>query len=844
MREYDVFLNSLGYHLARQPGGGLLSSSALAQHSDLFSNYFSEQERWKLATFTFEDGAGLRRWAPGERRYRWGVNIDTRSGDVIKGIFPTFCDGGADEDDHLGGGPLPFVTSNATLGDVKIDNSGTQEGYAILFSVPNTGIANDIRTVGILVRRDPDVSYSGANPFTVEIQGQDPITLKPDGIVAATTTVALDEWPNEYQPLEDLWRRGEYFWLEVSFTYAGRATGLMGGDYYYLCVFNDQAPPLYWAEAATGTGGWCASYDSAGAGTWTLDTMGPPVYAKVKSLYNIDGQVRAFASFRGTSTLKNPGGAAPTSGDGTRRVYAAVGPTVMYYDEVNSWWSKSKSDFTNPVLDLVVFNNALFAAQGDNADIYWSDGASATGTWTAISGHYASVFAVHDNLLWKGLGSWLSASASGTSWVPASALGTIGDPGSPITGMVSHGGNLYVVKPEGVFEIYYPDTFPGDANQLVGTMVLDFSTEIAPRPWCLDWHGGLYFPGVGGVFSWANSILSDIWSEAVDNEAEIWPGLVEGNPGAFQAALGATRGLILARSNPYVSSPPQLYVYHKGHIHPLYSDSMFGEHCLAMFLEGYGGGAGRLWWGLGHEILETVWPTWTNDREMDEASTYMVGQGVVRLPYFEGERPDTLKDWYEVRIRSEGLGEENTDGGVVKVHYRYDEDGLWYTLPYTFSESPFDSVRFPANTSSYFLDMQLELTTVEGQSPTGTPRIMSVTLVYQPLPDTLSTFQIVVGASTEHPLAHGGSNYRDAATQYAELKALLERAEPFTYLDPLGNSQEVRVLHVGLHDIRSVLGDGPLGKKQECIFVVTLLKVADAAESAISGGAAYQGDGP
>ena len=83
MQTYDIYLNGVGYMLAKGPGGnaqGIYKDQA----TDPLTRSVSNSELLERAVFRFEDGAGLRHH-DGSKRYRWGTNIDTRSGSLIRG---------------------------------------------------------------------------------------------------------------------------------------------------------------------------------------------------------------------------------------------------------------------------------------------------------------------------------------------------------------------------------------------------------------------------------------------------------------------------------------------------------------------------------------------------------------------------------------------------------------------------------------------------------------------------------------------------------------------------------------------------------------------------------------
>ena len=163
MDEYDVYLNAVGYMLAKDEQGHLLAGAISTQESDPFTRHIAEEERWKIASFRFSEGAGALKH-DGTKRYAFGENVDTRSGDWMRGPEVTRTAKRAlDHDFNQREGDLGAVTV------VEVSNAGgDHDGYAFQFTA--SAAHTEVRSVGLLVKRRSDVNYDAANDFNVEIR--------------------------------------------------------------------------------------------------------------------------------------------------------------------------------------------------------------------------------------------------------------------------------------------------------------------------------------------------------------------------------------------------------------------------------------------------------------------------------------------------------------------------------------------------------------------------------------------------------------------------------------------------------------------------------------------------
>lgn len=824
--QHDIYLNGVGYQLVKGADGKLLAGAIREQRRDPFANYAGEEERWATQDFYFDEGAGLALF-DGSHRYRRGISLDTRSRRMLRPIKFNFRQGVNNTHLHVDSSDVPVALTISNLG-------GYVDGYALRFQA-QAGHTH-IRSTGILVRHMGGYDYTGGSTFRVEIwsdtAGPPPT---PNAVVAgasATPDVRAEDDP--WWPFEDRWKNGDWFWLNCHFA---AAVAVTAGNYYWLVVINDaQAHPVQWGIHPT-TGAptpTCSAWDGA---TWSNGAAANAPYHKVRYYDEIDSHVYDFQQFRGTDEIE--------------RLYACVGPKVMYYDTTTSKMLNGKGDFTAPVRQLLEFNSMLFAAQGIGADMWYTTGASATTVWTQVTNERAVAFAIHDNLIWKAGGT--SPGAIGAHIVVGSATGSawgalavaVGDPGTPITALASHGGKLYAAKPEGVYEINYPETYPGGGSP-ASNLVIDFSTDKLSRAFLLDWHTALYIPGSGGLMEWKSGLIRDAWSERSDllaltamqteqgmgffptyGDRRRWAPIAEGDPGTFWGAVGLVRGAIFTYASPFMTSGGTIWWFDGRNWHPIATDwENYGEPHLALYLESRGGGRGRLWVGAGYNVAYGEYPTWTNDRTLDDDSEYDETEtAYLELATFDGGKPHTLKDFYKVGVQFKNSG---VNPGLVDVYYAIDtefEKAKIATHLGQVTVEPYQELVLPANTAGYYIRLAL---TALGGSTSDTVEVESVSLFYQLLPETIVSHQLTVLATSGAQRHSGTWDQRSAGAIQAALNALLEETEPFAYVDPLGESHCVRAVGISTDYLRSQEGVSDIGSgwKVEARITLTLLEVA------------------
>lgn len=826
MSQYDIYLDGVGYMLAKDSKGGLIPGASREQIVDPFTQSMARDEPYTRVPFRFGDGAGLHRY-DGSQRYEWGSGCDSRSGSLI--LAPERVQTGEPWKNQE-----VLITTN--LGAEALDNGGTQYGLAEKYFM--TAPRTTIRAVTLLLKRSMTTDYTSAGTFEVAVR-QD--AAGTPGAVIQSKAVSIKAEGDPWLPFADRWRNGDWFWLEVVFA----ADAVVGsGNNYWISVYNNNPGPLHWAYDVDGGFGAIRSVHNGvawQAGVPNSDDLFIKIGHKDGS-DQFDSLPRCFAVYRGSDDIE--------------RVYAGTGYRVIYWDATWSsghWW-ESKTVGT-PVTQLIEFDNKLFAACGMATDFWYSDGSvPGAAAWTQVAGNQSNAFAVHDNMLWKADDNSVIGSTNGTGWAASPVV--VGDPGTPVQAMVSHGGKLFAAKPEGIYEISYPDTYPGSGTPSANLM-LDFRTERCPRTWILDWHSGLYFPGLGGVYELKNGVLRNIWEDKVDENAQeisygeiyrgepsdaqrswpyappytktrSWSPLYDYGPVGWSAAWATTRGLLLARSNPHTEMSDIIW-WDGRNWHALRAaeatDSWGNPVCLAEYItavciQDAGGGRGWMWYNEGNGIGRTEWPNWTQNTAEDPTVEYEA-DGLVTTPWFSLPNPTQEMLLAKVGMLSRQLRAPPLTYSYVYLYYRPDEEQDWTYIGDIFDLSPYQEIEFSTPLSCRRVQFKLVLLTGDSGY---TPIIEQMDLFYQTLPEQNKTHQLIISCAGDQALRTAGVDERTAGEVLDDLRTLV--GDPgFTYTDLLGVDHTVRVTAFTGQAMNLHTGPGPEAMGTEYQVILNLLEV-------------------
>jgi len=827
LKNYDVYLNGKGYMLARDNRGNLLSGAYAEKHSDPFMHYVSTEKRWAEVTFRFSDGAGAEKY-DGSNRYRWGKNIDTRSGNLLRGPAVTKVHYESSQN-------LPVADD--TIAGLEISNAGgANKGFALRFQA---GLTSTIDTVAVLVKRAPGRDYNGAGNFTVGIYA-DAAGPKPGAPVGSHNRgFTIEDYDAAQMYGCQPWENDEYFWVFATVNAAVDA-----GAYYWVGITNNQAYEIYWAGSTGDTTQTQAKWDGT---SWAAHSNAGDFYFYIGWRIRLDRPVTDMLSFRG--------------GDGIDRIYVASGRKVLSKIDAATAWTVARSPYAAPIRDIGVYNGLLYTAVGLGIDMEQFTGTTVTTAWTPILNERAIRFANHDGLFWKvggvagATGISLLSGYDGSTW---GAAFQVGDPGTAITAMASHGGKLYCAKEEGIYEITYEDTYPASGS-VTANLVLDFSTDAALRPWILDWHGGLYFPGNNAVYEWKNGILRDIWNDRVDPDvqevtatqgAEV-PAYTtrkrnapiatfpSRSRGVFHAAIGTTRGLFVSASSPHLYES-QIWCYNLSGWHPMgpvvaktgedpLTAGYLARYLSAMYMRTLGPSEDRLYFTHGQAVGYFRLPGWTSDLSQYGDASYQAGWEV-ELPLFDADMPETLKYFHTLEVVSKNLG---ADPSLI---VEYQVDTTPYGVAWTGSvelESMGALGEVPLGINGR--NIRLRLYGRYGDSTTVPLVIEAVTLKYHILPDTVSTFSLMLDLSATMEKAGGGLDRRTAKTIMKDLKNLMEETRPWKFSDFYSSARFVMALTLDFRP--TILQDrsGQMGPPFCAVANLALLHIFDGYEFLTNG---------
>jgi len=827
--DYDVYLNGLGYMLARDGRGRVMGGACQELGRDPVQYYLSSEQRWNEVLFRFDAGAGAIEY-DGTHRYRWGENIDTRGGLLRRG--PAFH-----STRWLPNAQRVRPQRGMTISDEEISTAGgAVDGLAVQFTAAYT---DWLQMVAVLVKRDPEnYQYSSAINFTVELwsDAADTPNAQLVSVNRGFEVLVEDGW---FLYSCEPWAAGEYFWLFTDLSYS-----MTVGTKYWLVIRNANAQPVYWGRTPDETAmisTWNGAAWAAGVGS-----QDSPLF-QLGYMSCVGGVPVDMVEFRGV--------------DRETRLYAARFRSVLYW-RVDGRWTQSVL-LTARVSDLCVFNSRLFAAQGFLTDMQNSTGATATTVWAAVATERAVCFGVHDGILWKVGGS--TGTAVGYSLVSGSLTGiggfganvAVGDPGTLVTALCSHGGALFAAKEEGIYQIDYPAGYPGSGTP-TANLVLDFKTDRCLRPWLVSWQGGLYFPGTAAVYEWKNDVLRDIWTDRVDEGAQevsqsrgamsamslggvasysqarryaAVESVPEDSLGFFQRGIGTTRGLVCSLVSPHLAKAG-IWWYDGQGWHPMgptigddrdalsnpLTEGIYADYILALFMESYGAGKGRLWFGCGYDAPYWVLPTWTRDRTQLDGVDFEPAWSV-DLPVYDAGKPDVSKYFYAVQIMSKNPGPDPR----IQVWVMVDgdrESTEWTPLADYVEEEIFQEIGL----GLVGRNIRFRLSGYHGDDDEALLEVEALRLLYQVLPETMETYQVQLRAANKLKARNGATCPRTGAEIKAELMALLEEVVPWGYTDPLGDGRNVWALDVssGLVDTQDPAGQE--GPPVEMLVTVKMIK--------------------
>ena len=364
--------------------------------------------------------------------------------------------------------------------------------------------------------------------------------------------------------------------------------------------------------------------------------------------------------------------------DGGDRLFAIAGKDTFEFNRTTEVWT-SVDTTTVDATDIITWNDAVFVAHGETANIRFIDYSDASPAWADLGTNKATFFTKARNalgvwVLWRGnLPNTLSWSADPTdignnAFMPASPL-TVGDTGRLITALYPIRNSFIVAKTDGLW-LWDPSI----------TNFVDVTTEwdndVDPLNGSVGavWHRDLYFTAAQQtLFRYAFNVLEDL--SYVVNQ----PRIAESG-GRVTAMLGTTKELLLAitptTGNAYIARL-RLSPQNTWELHTVVTTSMAEVDVL--LLDG-----GRDLHALGHTGTAITAQAWREPRDNTAAFNSAelratTESGTFTTSIWHGGIPDTRKALLSLTVWGANLDASHTIGVEIRR-----DGGAWEAVD-TFS---------------------------------------------------------------------------------------------------------------------------------------------------------------
>lgn len=512
----------------------------------------------------------------------------------------------------------------------------------------------------------------------------------------------------------------------------------------------------------------------------------------VKIDASVLGKLQLAREVKSTTVGSNPDNYKPSGFAivGTE-VWAFIGRDVYIWNYGTTSWDI----MTEPQAANVTYRNGVefkgktYAACWDSSDvptryIYKAD---ADAQWTLIAasaGNYPKYIAKGknvdgDDLLFGGnfgsgaVNNLRTSSADptvGASWATAIA---IGDSSSEITGLLSDGQTVLILKTDGIWA-YYAD---GTQQNLTP----DFASMAHPDNFrgAYMWNGHALLPlGAGGLMELSEGKLYDISLKLrVPNDTTLHGRVVAitGDPQSLFILVQDTTNLKYHLLMAKWLELDGTYKYRWHHLGSIaYTTDTVEEH-ITLFAEGVPSGANihhRVWIGVestGSSLLPYFYPLDTDAEDGFTNDTDVIAQ----FQKFDANLPKVNKSFASVDIESANLG---AGGRLFTVEYRVD-NGSWLTdLTFTGGTvggntcdlSPNQTATFPNGTTGKILEIRVKpaLTSVG----TTSPELLHIRVTAQLRPSTLKVLPLSLHLADGQRLLNGTIATRGPVADLSQLE--------------------------------------------------------------------------
>jgi len=449
---------------------------------------------------------------------------------------------------------------------------------------------------------------------------------------------------------------GPLAWVEVAW---GSGQALTGGNTYHIVVEppateDEKEVYLLWGGDTTGDYADGASHRKRGSGDWEARTE--DLHFRVNR-EEMDDAVIGFARYGG-------------------KWYCAAADTVYEWDGAADAWTASDTQADDDVTALEVWGGYLWAARGTDYVLRryngtaWADAPGAISAQLLRAGggylHYSGAAAGDTHKVYY--------TANGTDWSDAIEIGS-GD--HAVTGMAWYREMLVVANAARLWGM----------SAEIGYPLLDWSTQEDSDNGrgLLVWGrtGCLYIPLMYGLYRWNGDTMVAVGPEQ-------GMGLPAERAGKIAGLVG-TGNWLFAAIDAGASGYSSVLAYNgMGGWHELQRCEQDGQRIRALGFETVHTPS-RLWFGMGNETRYLKLPDKSDNPWQWTGYEFNAG-GEIETSWMGGELLDVVKDFQEVVVRGEGMGDDQP----VVVYYEVDRSGLWTYLGEV-AHNPREALAFEAS---------------------------------------------------------------------------------------------------------------------------------------------------
>lgn len=361
----------------------------------------------------------------------------------------------------------------------------------------------------------------------------------------------------------------------------------------------------------------------------------------------------------------------------------------------DTWRELTGHGLAAPVQDLIVVNDIVYYAMGDETNIRRHREYNNSGTWVetdwADDGSNKAAFlavvddAVDGRSIWRVLNATVEASVSEVkAWGTALTFGAAKDAGDqwdkatrivPYVDPRTSEKIAWVLKQGSIFPFKRFDDGSIKGDKLMLDEMRAVKSPLNGRA-ALAQGNYLYFSLLHSVERFFNDLLEDHgWSEdrglPVTHRGPV--AQFANYPGKFFAAIDAGED----RTSSILSRTGAGW-------HPEYEAPRPGQRIRACFVQVIPGGQDRLWFCQGQDLLWLSMPSETHDPLQDPDFEYTWECAITSSRIYVGMQ-DRVKLYDAVKVSADNLGEDCW----IEVDFKYDdEDSDWQPIEGLFDVSP------------------------------------------------------------------------------------------------------------------------------------------------------------